>query len=69
MVDVVDEHVEGPDPLPEARLDDRPLLGREDAGNRIERQDALGALLALRVDREGDAAVEERAVGELGRAT
>ena len=68
VVDVVDEHVEGPDPLPEARLDDRPLLGGEDAGNRVEGEDALGALLALRVDRERDPAVEEGAVRELGGA-
>ena len=68
MVDVVDEAVERPDPLSQARLDDRPLVGGDDAGNRIERQDPLGALLAVRVDGERDAAVQERPVRELGRA-
>ena len=68
MVDVVHEAVERADPLLQARLDDRPLLGRDDARNRVEGQDALRALAVVVVDRERDAAVQERAGRELGRA-
>ena len=68
VVDVVDERVERPDPLSQAALDDSPLVRGQDAGDRVEREDPLGALLSFRVDREGDAAVEERAVRELRRS-
>ena len=68
VVDVVEEAVQRLDALSQARLDDRPLVGREDAGNRVERQDPLGALLAFGVDRERHTAVQERPVRELRRA-
>ncbi len=69
VVDVVHEAVQGLDPLPQPRLDDRPLVGREDARDRVERQDPLGGRRVVRVDRERDAAVQERAIRELGRAS
>ncbi len=62
VVDVVNEAVERPNPLSQPSLDDRPLGGGDDAGNRIERQDPLGALLAVGVDGERDAAMQERPV-------
>ena len=68
VVDVVDEPVESGDALAQAGLDDGPLLGRDDAGDRIEGKDALGARRVAGVDRERHAAVEERAVRELGGA-
>ena len=68
VVDVVHEAVERADPLLQARLDDRPLLGRDEPGDGVERQDALRTLAVVVVDREGDAAVQERAGRELRRA-
>ena len=57
VVDVLTEQVEGGDPLDEAALDVGPLVGRDDAGDQVEREDLVG------VDREGDALVAEQRVG------
>ena len=62
VVDVVDEEVERADALLQPRLDDRPLVGRDEARDQVERQDALGPLLRVGVDGERDAVVQERAV-------
>ena len=37
VVDVVDETVQRPNALLQARFDDRPLVGRHDPGDRVER--------------------------------
>ena len=68
VVDVVHEAVERRDPLAQAGLDDRPVGGGDDARDRVERQDPLGGGRVVRVDREGHAAMQERAVRELCRA-
>ena len=53
-VEVVEEGVEGGDPLHQAPLDVVPLVGGDDAGQQVHREGALDAL-ALVVDGEGDA--------------
>ena len=68
MVDVVDEHIQRLDALLEARVDQPPLVRRDEAGDEVEGEDALRAVLGIRIDREGDALVEEGAVGEIARA-
>ncbi len=68
VVDVVHEAVERADPLLQARLDDGPLLGRDDPRDGVEGQDPLRTLAVVVVDGEGDAAVQERARRELGGA-
>ena len=59
MVDVVEEEVERGDPLDQAGLDLLPLARRDDARERVEREDPLRALVVA-VDREGDALLEEQ---------
>ena len=78
VVDVVDEEVQGPDPLLEAGLDAGPFTGLDHPRHDVEGPDLLGALLVA-VDVEGDAHREQRllggplprgeiAVGKLGEA-
>ena len=62
VVDVVDEAVERGDALAQAALHLSPFVGRDDARNQVEGDQALGAVavLVLRaVDREGDADAAE----------
>ena len=56
VIDVVDERVERAHALRDAALDARPLLGREDARDDVERKHALGAG-GIGVDRERHAAL------------
>ena len=62
MVDVVDEVVERVDALLEAALDPVPFLGRHDARNQVEGEDAFGAG-GVAVDVEGDAQLQQQALG------
>ncbi len=64
VVDVAQEHVQRGDALAQAALDGVPVGPRNDPRHEVERKDALGALLVA-VDREGDALVQERAIGHL----
>ena len=64
VIDVVDEQVERADALLQAALDAAPFRGRDDPRHDIERKDPLGAG-AVAVDVEGDAHVQERALGGL----
>ena len=54
VVDVVDEQVEGVEPLDQARLDQVPLVGRHDPGDDVEGPGPVHARRAF-VDGEGDA--------------
>ena len=65
VIDVVDEQVERADALLQPALDDLPLMGRDQARDEIERKYALGPLLGIGIDRERDALVQERTIGEL----
>ena len=58
LVDVQQEEVEGGDALDEPVLEELPLRGGNDAGDEIEGEDALEAIL-LPVDGERDALVHE----------
>ena len=60
-VQVVEEPVEGGDPLDEPLLDVGPLVGRDDARHQVHRERPLDAL-ALAVDGEGDAGLAEGGV-------
>ena len=62
VVDVVDEQVQRPDPLAQPALDPVPLVGGDQAGDRVERDDPLDPLLAA-VDGEGDPLVPHQEVG------
>ena len=64
VVDVVQERVQRVHALAQAAIEHLPLVGRNDARNDVERNQALGAGL-LAVDREGDADAMERALGLL----
>ena len=64
MIDVVDELVQRVDALPQPALDPVPLLGADDAGNEVEREEPLGAG-GVAVDVEGDAHLHEHALGRL----
>ena len=64
MVDVAQEQVEGGDALGQSPFELLPLRAGDDARQQIVRKDALGAA-AVAVDREGDALVEEGAIGDL----
>jgi len=61
MVEIVQEQVEGRDPLDQARLEALPLGGRDDPRDQVEREDAFRALRVV-VDGEGDAPPQERQV-------
>ena len=45
-----------------------PLVRRDEAGDQVEGEDALGPLLGVGVDGEGDALVEEGSVGDVAGA-
>ena len=62
VVDIVDEQVEGVDPLLQAALDRRPLGGVDDPRHDVERPDLLRPRLVA-VDVERDPHREERLVG------
>ena len=62
VVDVLDEPVDRGDALDAARLDDLPVGGRDDARDDVEGQDAVDRVL-VGVNGEGDAEIEELAVG------
>jgi hypothetical protein len=64
VIDVSEEKVEGSEALSESFFDFGPFAGRDDAGEKIVGEDALGAFLAA-VNGEGDAFVEEGEVGGL----
>jgi hypothetical protein len=55
MIDVFQEQIQRSHTLLQARLQDGPFGGGNDAGDEIERPDAFDALLGLTVDGEGDA--------------
>ena len=63
-VDVGEEVVQGEDPLGEPRLEPLPFGRGQNAGNAVDRNDALFRRLVA-VDGEGDALVEERAADAL----
>ncbi|MEZ5256446.1 MAG: hypothetical protein R2705_06030 [Ilumatobacteraceae bacterium] len=54
VVEVLEELVEGPDPLDEPALEQPPLVGWDHPGNEVEWEGSFGALLVA-VDRERDA--------------
>ena len=62
VVDVVDEVVERVDALFEPALDPLPLLGAHDAGDQVERKNALRAG-GVAVDVEGDAHLQQQTLG------
>ena len=62
VVDVVDEQVQGPDPLLQPALDPVPLVGGDQPGDRVERDDPLDPLVAA-VDGEGDPLMPHHQVG------
>ncbi len=62
-VHVVEERAQRGDPLGQPALDPRPLVGGDDARHEADGEDLLGAPL-VRVDREGDALVVERQLGQ-----
>ncbi len=62
MIDVVNEQVQRPDALLEPALDPVPFGGGDQPRDRVERDDALDALLAA-VDGERDALLAHRQVG------
>jgi len=62
VVEVLDEMVQGGNPLLEAALNAAPLGGRHDARHKIERENLLHPG-ALAIDVESDAHLQERALG------
>ena len=64
-VDVGQEQVERLHPLAHAGLDHRPVGGRDQPRDHVERQDAVDRV-AVAVDREGDALVVELGLGRPG---
>ena len=67
-VDVVEERAQRGDPLGQPALDPGPVGGGDDARDQADREDLLGAPL-VGVDREGDALVVQRQLGQrLARA-
>ena len=58
MIDVVQEKVERGDALGQAAFEQFPFVGRDDARDQVEGEDALGAL-GVAVDVEGDALAQE----------
>ncbi len=57
-IDILQEKVERRDALRQPALDARPFGGRDDARQKIGRDDALCGL-GVRIDREGDALMQE----------
>ena len=64
VIDVVDEQVERLDALLQALLDGGPVRGADDAGQDVEREDALGPRLVA-VHGERNAEVQQVALGRL----
>ena len=64
VVDVLQEQVEGEQPLRQPALDDAPLGAGDDPRQDVVGEDPLGAFVVA-VDREGHALVQEGAVGGL----
>ena len=62
MINVVDEGIQRPNPLLEARLEPGPLLRRQHPRHDVEGDQPLGAFL-LTVDRKGDADPVEQRIG------
>ena len=65
VIDVLQEEVDGGDPLGDAGLDGPPVLLGDDPRDHVERQDAVDGVL-LAVDREGDAEAVVFVLGVLG---
>jgi hypothetical protein len=63
VIDVVQEEIEGFDPLFQTAFDRGPFVAVNDAGDNVEGEDSLGAVL-VPVNREGDPHLEK---GFLGR--
>ncbi len=72
VIEVVEQEIEGGDPLDDPALDMLPFRCREHAWDRVERQDAVDRV-GLGIDREGDPQIVERLLGaddaplEIGR--
>jgi len=64
MVDIFEKKIQGGDALGQAALDLAPFGVRNDAGQKVVGEDALGAF-GIAVDGEGDALMQEREVGGL----
>jgi hypothetical protein len=64
VVHVVEEHVERADALLEAPVDDAEVLGLDDPGDDVEREDPLLPLVVA-VDVEGVPEIEQRRLGRL----
>ncbi|MNW01585.1 hypothetical protein D3C71_1972420 [compost metagenome] len=64
MVDVVEEGVEGDDPLFDALGELAPFAAGNDAGDEIEGDELFGTV-CVSVDREGDAGFPEDVLGVL----
>ena len=64
VVDVLDECIQGKDPLLEPGFDLLPIAAGNDAGNDVEGENLFGALIAA-VDIEGDAHIEQQRLGGL----
>ncbi len=64
MVEVVDEQVEGLDPLLEAGLDLAPFVVRNDPRHDVEGKDPFGPLFVT-VDTEGDPHLQQGLLGRL----
>ncbi len=62
VIEVIEQQVQRGHPLNDAGLDVAPFLGRDQAGDRIERQDPVDRA-GLRVDRKGDPVIIERLLG------
>ena len=58
MVDIVEEEIQGRDPLDQSGFDMLPFAGRDHTREGVEREDAFRAFL-VSVDRERDALFEE----------
>ncbi len=67
-VDVVQIHVDRAHPLLKAAAEEVPLRGREDAGNDVEGDEALGRF-RFAIDGEGDADAPEQQLGFLTTLT
>ena len=57
VIDIMQKEIQGAQALLQPPLNQAPLVSRNDARHKIERHDALRALIAA-VNREGDALVE-----------
>ena len=62
MIDIVQEGIEGRDPLADPLIQHLPLTSRNDAGHIIKRDQALGAFL-IAIDIEGDTYAVKQQIG------